>query len=104
MQPICNREIAGVAFDQELSRIGHGKGYYDTFINKYFGQCAELGLAKPHLCLSNSSGICLMEGSDIFSIAALALREQIVPVGQIPMAEHDRKVDDIFTADSSISV
>ena len=27
--------VPAVAFDQELNRLGHGKGYYDNFISRY---------------------------------------------------------------------
>ncbi|PAV15201.1 nagb rpia transferase [Pyrrhoderma noxium] len=47
--------VPGVAFDNELSRLGHGKGYYDFFINSY-----SKFKAQPKL-------------------VALSLREQILP-------------------------
>lgn len=34
---------------------------------------------------------------------ALSLRKQIVPVGEIPMAEHDRRKDYIVTPDGILS-
>lgn len=37
------------------------------------------------------------------SLGALALREQIIPAGTIPMAGHDHKMDAIMTADGLIS-
>jgi 5-formyltetrahydrofolate cyclo-ligase len=27
--------MPGMAFDSELKRLGHGKGYYDNFLNRY---------------------------------------------------------------------
>lgn len=34
---------------------------------------------------------------------ALALREQMLPVGDVPVAEHDKKMDMIVTPDGSIA-
>ena len=40
---------SGVAFDRSLSRLGHGKGYYDRFISSY----AASGRNKPLLGIFN---------------------------------------------------
>lgn len=34
---------------------------------------------------------------------ALALREQMLPVGDVPVAEHDKKMDMVVTPDGSIA-
>lgn len=36
-------------------------------------------------------------------VVALALREQIIPPGEVPLGEYDRKMDMIVTADGFIS-
>jgi len=41
--------FAGVAFDHSLSRLGHGKGYYDRFITSYVAS----GRSRPLLGLSS---------------------------------------------------
>ena len=38
-----------------------------------------------------------MFGTLLLVIVALALREQVLPAGEIPMAEHDRTMDAIAT-------
>ncbi|KAJ8507688.1 hypothetical protein ONZ45_g9970 [Pleurotus djamor] len=74
--------VPGVAFDHTLSRLGHGKGYYDRYINNYVG----LGRKKPVL-------------------VALALRQQLLnadggsSANIIPMGQFDRKMDYIVSAD-----
>ncbi|EJC97745.1 5-formyltetrahydrofolate cyclo-ligase [Fomitiporia mediterranea MF3/22] len=78
IEPLDMILVPGVAFDTKMSRLGHGKGYYDYFINNY-----TRTRPKPVLL-------------------ALSLREQIVPIGEIPMAEHDRRMDAIVTPDGLI--
>ncbi|GJE94808.1 5-formyltetrahydrofolate cyclo-ligase [Phanerochaete sordida] len=69
--------LPGVAFDSALSRLGHGKGYYDRFIARY---AAAHDGRRPLL-------------------VGLALREQILDAGQIPVGAHDWPVDAIVGPD-----
>lgn len=47
--------MPGLAFDEQLRRLGHGKGYYDHFINRLVnngqnaGEESKTGMRKPHL-------------------------------------------------------
>lgn len=47
--------MPGVAFDTELRRLGHGKGYYDYFLNNYNVKLAGFPRAsqKPFLGISS---------------------------------------------------
>ncbi|TFY66387.1 hypothetical protein EVG20_g4702 [Dentipellis fragilis] len=76
--------VPGVVFDSSLSRLGYGKGYYDRFITAYTTAAAARGHPRPLL-------------------VALALRQQIIPPDQIPMAEHDWKIDIIVSPDEVIT-
>ncbi|KAI9569870.1 hypothetical protein HD554DRAFT_456716 [Boletus coccyginus] len=67
--------MPGVAFDSSLSRLGHGKGYYDGFISFYVGDAKR---PRPLL-------------------VALSLQQQLLEVGEVPMTERDWKVDMIIT-------
>ncbi|KAG1747370.1 hypothetical protein EDB19DRAFT_1686972 [Suillus lakei] len=73
--------VPGVAFDRSLSRLGHGKGYYDRFITSY---SSSTGRSKPLL-------------------VALALEQQLLEHGQVPMFDHDWKMDMIITPDEVIT-
>ncbi|KZT23640.1 5-formyltetrahydrofolate cyclo-ligase [Neolentinus lepideus HHB14362 ss-1] len=73
--------VPGVAFDRSLSRLGHGKGYYDRFISTY---TSLPGRERPLL-------------------VALALREQVLDVGQVPITDHDWKMDMIVSPDGIIN-
>ncbi|OAX41630.1 5-formyltetrahydrofolate cyclo-ligase [Rhizopogon vinicolor AM-OR11-026] len=73
--------VPGVAFDRSLSRLGHGKGYYDRFLTSYR---SSAGRSRPLL-------------------VALALKEQLLEHGQVPMLDHDWKMDMIITPDEVIT-
>ncbi|KAI5289166.1 hypothetical protein KEM54_004302 [Ascosphaera aggregata] len=84
--------MPGMAFDRNLRRLGHGAGYYDDFLTKYLntmnqqqgGGGGHTPAKKPYL-------------------AALALKEQILPEGEeIPVEEHDYFVDAVLVGDGSI--
>ncbi|KAF8155561.1 hypothetical protein B0H34DRAFT_713792 [Crassisporium funariophilum] len=68
--------LPGVAFDRTLSRLGHGKGYYDRFISSY----TSSGRPKPLL-------------------VGLGLREQLLESGEVPIGDHDWKLDVMITPD-----
>jgi len=70
--------LPGVAFDRSLSRLGHGKGYYDRFISSYVAS----GRNKPLLV-----GLCL--------------REQLQATA-VPIDESDWKLDLLVTPDEII--
>ncbi|KAG7448472.1 5-formyltetrahydrofolate cyclo-ligase [Guyanagaster necrorhizus] len=65
--------VPGVAFDRTLSRLGHGKGYYDRYISEYEAS----GRPRPLL-------------------VALALQEQVLD-SILPIDDHDQKMDMIVT-------
>ncbi|KAH7907947.1 hypothetical protein BJ138DRAFT_1013721 [Hygrophoropsis aurantiaca] len=71
--------VPGVAFDRSFSRLGHGKGYYDRFIASY-----SADRQRPLL-------------------VALAFDQQLMQEGQVPIAEHDWKMDVIVTPQEVIS-
>ncbi|KAF9078715.1 hypothetical protein BDP27DRAFT_1310056 [Rhodocollybia butyracea] len=67
--------VPGVAFDRSMSRLGHGKGYYDRYIARYIAS----GRPPPLL-------------------VALSLRDQLSET-TIPVTKHDWKMDMIVTPD-----
>lgn len=73
--------LPGVAFDSSLSRLGHGKGYYDRFISSY---TADGKRPRPVL-------------------VALSLQQQLLDAGQVPMTDYDWKVDMIVTCKDIIA-
>ncbi|KAI0247721.1 5-formyltetrahydrofolate cyclo-ligase [Lactifluus subvellereus] len=77
--------IPGVAFDRSLGRLGHGKGYYDRFLSSY----SSLALARGH-------------PKPLF--VGLALREQVLDAGQVPVGTKDVSVDMAVTPDETIQV
>ena len=85
--------LPGVGFDRQMNRIGHGKGYYDHFIHRCHDYAQNVGREPPAL------GISFLQ--TVLIIVALALKEQIVEDGRIPMTDADWKMD-IIIADGEI--
>ncbi|KAI0294068.1 hypothetical protein B0F90DRAFT_1759079 [Multifurca ochricompacta] len=73
----------GVAFDRSHARLGHGKGYYDRFLSSYKSLSSTRGHTKA-------------------LFVGLALREQILGSGQVPVGESDVLVDVVVTPDETI--
>lgn len=70
--------LPGLGFDKDGNRLGRGKGYYDTYLKR----CGQHQEVKPYTM-------------------ALAFKEQICP--QVPVDEHDMKVDEVLYEDSPAS-
>ena len=86
---------SGLAFDRSLSRLGHGKGFYDRFIRKYVSS----GRQRPILgaCPRRDCRLPLTMGS-----VGLALREQLLESGKVPTEETDWKMDLVVTPDGIV--
>ena len=67
--------MPGLAFTEDGKRLGRGKGYYDTYLEKAIKAAKVAGKAAP-------------------KTIALAFKEQIVE--DIPMSEHDKVIDKVI--------
>ncbi|KAI9775878.1 MAG: hypothetical protein M1839_000752 [Geoglossum umbratile] len=75
--------LPGMAFDTGLRRLGHGKGYYDFFLQRYSGS-RKKGIPMP----------CLV---------GLALKEQVLPDGEsIPTDTTDWPLDKLIVGDGRL--
>ena len=95
------QRLIGVSFDETLSRLGHGKGYYDHFLSMYserVGQQSQKPYLREWFFLQSS----LARPFSHVPKVALALREQISSTGQIPMAEHDHRMNAVASPDGII--
>lgn len=70
--------LPGVAFDASGARCGHGMGFYDTYLRRYWQERPSM----PYL-------------------VALALRPQFIE--NVPMTESDWRLDRVITPEMSIS-
>jgi len=77
--------VPGVAFDRDLNRIGHGKGYYDNFFQRCFEHAKQKERPPPTL------GIFMTK--TVLIIVAVALKTQLIERGRIPMTDTDWKMD-----------
>lgn len=81
--------VPGVAFDVDeegaVRRLGHGKGFYDFFLNRYYARAAEHG----------------GKGSSL-ELLGLALSEQWLNAAageEVPMGMYDRKLHGLLLGD-----
>ncbi|KAG6334713.1 hypothetical protein ID866_4373 [Astraeus odoratus] len=75
------KSLYGVAFDRSLSRLGHGKGYYDKFLSSYITAARQ---PRPLL-------------------VALALQQQLLDTGLVPITDSDWKVDMVITPNDIVT-
>ncbi|EFR04573.1 5-formyltetrahydrofolate cyclo-ligase [Nannizzia gypsea CBS 118893] len=74
--------VPGMAFDDGRRRLGHGKGYYDRFINRYRSSAGKGKM--PYL-------------------AAFCLAEQVLqPPEEVPVGEYDNLVDSLVVGDGRV--
>uniref|UniRef100_G1SLI3 5-formyltetrahydrofolate cyclo-ligase n=1 Tax=Oryctolagus cuniculus TaxID=9986 RepID=G1SLI3_RABIT len=71
--------MPGLGFDRDGNRLGRGRGYYDTYLQR----CLQQQGAKPYTI-------------------ALAFREQICP--QVPVDDTDMSVDEVLYVDAAASL
>ena len=70
--------VPGVAFTRDGLRLGHGRGYYDRYLHGWDEQRQKRGIPGR------------------VTTVALALRCQLVE--QLPVMEHDRRIDHVIHA------
>lgn len=88
--------MPGVAFDKDLRRVGHGKGFYDNFLNRYYEPMAD---SKPFLGGPAASFHRIV--SDIL-LVGLSLDVQLLPEGQsVPMDASDHDLDALVVGDGT---
>lgn len=73
--------LPGVAFTTDGKRLGHGMGYYDKFLQRYFTE-------NPHRNALHA------RKEERTSLIGLAFKEQIVD--NIPITDQDAILDDVI--------
>jgi len=90
--------MPGLAFDENLRRLGHGKGYYDNFLMRYRRNVQvdeQRASRKPYLGEDVPQKIlCPCSQANRYWSVALALEEQLLPPDEkIPVTDYDWPVD-----------
>ncbi len=95
----------GVAFDRSLARLGHGKGYYDRFLTSYTSLASARGTAKPLFGEQSQRHPDFVADLSWLSFkVGLALREQVLAAGEVPVGANDVRVDMVVTPDETITL
>lgn len=90
--------VPAVAFDQSFRRLGHGKGFYDQYLETY-QKSLQLDEKMPCLGKSPSSIRPIYKFLTHSAPVGLALTEQLLPLGHdIPTSDNDWNVNLVITA------
>jgi 5-formyltetrahydrofolate cyclo-ligase len=76
--------LPGVAFTASGKRCGHGRGYYDKYLARYFQR-------YPEKCMDRTNKTVLI---------GLAFKEQMVDSFKMPLDPYDFPLDLVLTSDS----
>ncbi|XP_055380146.1 5-formyltetrahydrofolate cyclo-ligase [Condylostylus longicornis] len=85
--------MPGVGFSIEGGRLGHGMGYYDKYLKRYFEKYPENLLMKNLKDLNSKN----LELNNKTILIGLAFKEQILEENEIPLEEHDFRLNYICT-------
>ncbi|CRG86913.1 hypothetical protein PISL3812_03926 [Talaromyces islandicus] len=102
--------MPGMAFDTSMRRLGHGKGYYDHFLNRYSSEIQGSPRAAKRPFLGKRTALphheqfqSIMLTTPLHAVVALALKEQIIlPPDEVPVANHDQLVDAVVVGDGRL--
>jgi len=88
--------MPGMAFDADLGRLGHGKGFYDYFLTRCH-HASRMPFRSKNYCYFVCGGL-----TDHDKVG-LSLTEQFLPPTEsVPMAASDFRLDALITGDGKL--
>ena len=97
--------MPGLAFDRQCRRLGHGRGFYDTFLETYRTKkvvCSDSNRPMPYIGKLYLRSCPHHEIPDECSVG-VALNEQVLPSEEsIPVHHYDWFLDALLTGDGSL--